>query len=286
MEGFLERIDPIDSRQFRVAIKKLADSLSYGTDRSRFLGAGIEYAQSRPYSAGDAVRTIDWRVTARTRRFHVKEFESPKRMPCWLLIDTSASMTVSSVARSKYELALQIAGGIAYACLDRVSPVGLVGVGERIVRQEPSLSKSEILRWLLELRRYRFDERTTLARRIGELTPSLSHRVFFVVLSDLHDEGALVSLRHLATLHDCAVVELRDPAEEGLRGAGFLRAREAETGAGFDTHGRRRWLDPRVTADLLRKSGIDHLVIRTDQPFIDRLRRFFGARALLGRGAR
>ncbi len=286
MEGYLERLDPLDSRRFRIVVRKLADSLSYGTDRSRFLGAGIEYVQSRPYEAGDSVRLIDWRVTARTGRHHVKEYESPKRMPCYLLIDTSASMTVSSVARSKYELALQIAGGVAFACLDRVSPVGMVGVGERDLLLRPTLSRGQVLRWLLELRRYRFDERTTLARRIREITPTLTQRVLFVVLSDLHDEGALVALRHLATIHDCAVVELRDPAEEGLRGGGFLRASEAETGEPFETHGRKRFLDPRVAANLFRKSGIDHLVVRTDLPFVDRLRRFFASRGLIGRGAR
>src|SRR3954447_15496085 len=134
MHGYLDSADHLNARQFAIAVKKLADGLSYGTDKSPFLGSGIEYAQSRPYVWGDAVRSIDWRVTARTGKFFVKEYEAPKRMPCYLIIDTSASMTVSSQKRSKYATAIHIAGGIAFACLDRVSPVGVVGVRGRGIR--------------------------------------------------------------------------------------------------------------------------------------------------------
>src|SRR4051794_17133964 len=238
MDARIEGAEVLDSRKFFLGVKRLADGLSYGMDRSPFLGAGIEFVQSRPYQYGDPIRSIDWRVTARPRRLHVKEYEAPKRLPVYLLVDTSASMTISSHSRSKYETAVFLAGGLALACLDRISPVGVLGVGGRGIHVRPSLSKDQVLQWLHALRSYRYDEPTSLGARIVELTPSLPHRALVIVLSDLHDPRALPALRRLAQRHDCAVLQLRDPAEDRLRGVGFVRAREAETGRPFVARGR------------------------------------------------
>src|SRR5262245_18603935 len=221
MQGRIESHEVLDSRQFSLAVKKLADSLSYGTDHSPFLAAGVEYVQSRPYQYGDPIKLIDWRVTARTRKVHVKEYEAPKRMPIYLLLDTSASMTISSHHPSKYETAIFLAGGVALACLDRISPVGLLGVGAQKVHVRPSLSKDQILQWLHLLRTFRYDEQTSLGSRLIELVPSLTHRVLVIVLSDLHDPAALAALKRVAQEHDCVVLQLRDPAEDRLRGVGF-----------------------------------------------------------------
>ena len=195
-------------------------------------------------------------------------------------------MTISSHRRSKYALAVHIAGGLALACLDRVSPVGVVGVGTRDFRVDPSLSKHQVMQWLHRLRKVRYDEGTALGRRIAELSPLLNDRAVVIVLSDLHDPRAIPSLKRLAQMHDCAVLQLRDPAEQDLRGAGFFRAREAETGQAFITHGRRPWLDQETIESELKRGGIDHLSILTDRPFVQRLRHFFETRDLLGKGAR
>ncbi len=269
-----------------IAVKRLADSLSYGTDRSTFLGSGIEYVQSRQYQFGDPVRSIDWRVTARTGKFFVKEYEAPKCLPCYLLLDTSASMTISSHARTKYAQAVHIAGGLAMACLDRVSPVGLVGVGSEPIRVNPSLSKQQVMQWLHRLRKFRFDETTALASRINELSPMLVDRALVIVLSDLHDPKALSALRRLNQAHDCVVLQLQDPAESEMRGSGIFRAQESETGHAFVGHGRQQWHDQSRIDRELKRGGVDHLLVRTDQPFAQSLRHFFQSRSLLGRGSR
>jgi uncharacterized protein (DUF58 family) len=195
-------------------------------------------------------------------------------------------MAVSSQPRSKYATAVHLAGGLAFACLERVSPVGVIGLGSREFRIEPSLSSAQILQWLHRLRHFRYDEATAIGRRIAELAPTLATRAVIVVLSDLHDPQALPVLKLLAQKHDCVVMQMLDPAERGLRGAGLLRAREAETGRPLVAPGRRRWLEPEAAARQLRQSGIDHLLIETDQPFVQRVRQFLKSRDLLGRGAR
>ena len=286
MEYQLEKSDPLDSRQFMMAVKTLADSLSYGTDASPFLGSGTEYVQSRIYQPGDSVRSIDWRITARTSRFHVKQFETPKRMPCYLLVDTSASMTVSSIARSKYASAVFIAGGLAFACLDRISPVAVMGVGETELRYTPSLSRGKIMQWLHKLRRYNFLETTQLDAGLKELGPLLLNRSLIIVLSDLHQPEAIGPLKRLGQQHDVVALQLRDPAETELRGAGFLRAREAETGRQLTTRGRDLGIDQDALQQDLKRGRVDHLLIQTDQPYAYRLRHFFKSRGLLGRGAR
>jgi uncharacterized protein (DUF58 family) len=286
MELQLDTTDPLDSRQFILVIKRLADSLNYGTDRSRFVGSGIEYAQSRPYEPGDPVKSIDWRVTARSNKIFVKEYESPKRIPVYLLVDTSASMTLTSIPSSKFSIATQLAGGLAFACLDRVSPVALIGVGEREIRYQPSLSRDRILQWLHQLRRYRVDERTMLSRRLVELVAMLHERSLLIVLSDLHEEPAIQTLKQIAQQHDCVALQLRDPCERGLRGVGWIRGQEAESGRAFVTRGRNLGIDQETLTTELRRGKVDHLLIDTDRPYLDRLRLFLRSRGILHRGAR
>lgn len=286
MEGFLDSPEVLDSRQFLIAVKRLADSLAFGTDRSPYIGSGLEYHQSRPYQFGDSIKAIDWRVTARTGKVHVKEYEAIKRLPVWILVDTSASMTISSTRKSKYEVAVYVAGGVALASLEAIRPVGFMGVGGRGLMRPESLSKDQVHGWLHALRRYRFDEPTHLGRRVGELAARLPQRSQMIVLSDLHDPDALPALKLAAQAHDCSVIHLLDPAETGLRGTGFVRGREAETGRNVIAAGRNAWVDAAALRESLKQSRIDCLSIDVSQPYAARLRQFFKGRNMLGRGAR
>lgn len=142
------------------------------------------------------------------------------------------------------------------------------------------------MQWLVLLRRFRYDEATSLGRKVTELNASLKQRALVIVLSDLHDDTATDALKLMGQVHDVVAIQLQDPAEVTLRGAGFLRAREAETGRSFVTHGRRTHVDPVLVEKDLRRSGIDHLLLRTDRPFAQRVRQFLEARGLVMRGAR
>ena len=270
--------EPVDARQFDVAVKHLANSLSFGQEESVFHGSGLEYAQSRLYVAGDPVKSIDWKVSARVGKLFIKEYQEPKQMPLYLLLDTSASMCVTSLPMSKYAWAVQIATGIALAAQGNVTPVGLLGCGARELHVRPTLSRNVVMEWSHQLRHHDFLEDTSLAARAREVAPSLKRRTMVIVLSDLHDPEAFPALQVLAQEHDVIVLHLQDPAETGVRGAGLFRGVEAESGRAFIGHGRRAWVDAEGWKSELTRFGIDYLHLPTDEPILGKLRYFLGRR--------
>jgi len=278
--------DPVDSRQFEVAVRRLANSLDFGQRDSVFHGAGLEFVQSRPYVAGDAVKFIDWKVSARLGKLYVKEFRETKQIPLYLLLDTSASMCVTSQPLSKYAWAVRIATGIGLAAQSSVTPVGLLGCGARELHVRPTLSRNVVMEWAHQLRQHDFTEKTSLAVRARELAPSLIKRTTVIVLSDLHDPDAIPALQVLAQRHDCVVLHLEDPAEQGLRGAGLIRGVEAESGRGFVGFGGRRQVDSSGWQAELSRFGIDYLRLRTDEPLLGKLTHFLKHRGFAGRAAR
>ncbi|MDP6506894.1 MAG: DUF58 domain-containing protein, partial [Planctomycetota bacterium] len=241
-----------------------------------------------PFVDGDPVNFIDWKVTARTGRFHVKEFEALKTMPIYLIVDTSASMGFSSQRLSKYQMALLISGGLGLAGLRRLSPVGIIGGGERQLHYVPSLSRNRVFRWLHDLRRTNFSERTCIAERLDDAVGLVRERCLFLIVSDLHDPEIVPSVKRGAQRNDCVVLHLEDPAERGRLRGGIFRGREAESDNSFAAHGRSQWFagEEEQQRTNLQAGGIDYLNLKTDQPFVAPLRHFLVHRGGLLRNAR
>lgn len=273
--------EPSRAREFEITVRRLADQLSFGMDASRFFGSGLEYAQSRPYVMGDPFDSIDWRVTARTGKPFVKEYDATKQTPVLLLVDTSASMCVSSLPLSKYEWAVRLAVALGLAALDRLRPVGVLGVGERDLYVAPTLSRRLVMQWAHQLREYDFGERTCLGERLRSLAAARTGRSLIIVLSDLHDPRAIDGLALLRTRHEVVVLWLEDPAESRPP-AGIFRAREAESGRSFFAHGKTRYRAGESVHQELVRAGVEYLHSRTDRSLIPRLRHFLEHRKAFG----
>jgi uncharacterized protein (DUF58 family) len=269
----------LDDRQFELAVRRLADALQYGSDASPFLGSGTEYAQSRLYEVGDPVKSIDWRTTARTGKYFVKQYESPKQMPTWLALDDSASMGVAGGAPghhpTKWQWAILLAGALALAALRKTRPVGLLLASGG--RRAASLSRASVHGWLHDVRRRGAAGRGSLGEVVAGHMVGVLSRTNLIVLSDMHDPKLLPALRTSAEVHDVAVLRLQDPAELGTAGGGIFRAAEAETGTPFYATGRTRW-SLAGTDDELTRSGIDRMTLPTDGAWVAGLRDFLRQR--------
>lgn len=268
-----------------MVVRRLANDLAHGSDESIFMGSGLEYAQTRPYVAGDPIQQMDWKVTARTGEPFIKEYETLKRVTVQILVDTSGSMVTSSTELSKYHLAVWLAAALGTVAQRRMSPVRLVGGGEKNLLSSASLAGGALRQSMEKLRHPDPNEKTQLTKALDLMRATSLQRTVIIILSDLHDPEAIDAIRRTAHGHDTAVIELQDPVETGQLRAGFLRGTEAETGARFLAGSQTRWeIDgEKGRREDLAQAGVDHLLLHTDQNFIPAVRRFISERGQGGR---
>jgi uncharacterized protein (DUF58 family) len=261
-----------------------------GGHLSRFRGRGMEYDESRVYQPGDDPRNMDWRVTARSTRPHVKLFREERERPVWLLVDIGPAMRFGTRVAFKSVVAARAAALLAWAAVDNGDRIGgLVFDGQRQYERRPAARTHGVLPLLNALAEISRPAEAGPGRSAGGLPPlaSLSAAAgrlvnlvrpgsLVFVLSDFADltaaDGAwLARLGHgsevvLVHVHDplemSAPPPQRYPVTDGRR-QGLL-----DTGvAALRERWRERFADRIALLERLCRQHQAHLIgLRTDQP--------------------
>ncbi len=238
--------------RLRYAVREL-DSLTLpkstnplsGLLTSNFRGRGIDFAEVRVYQPGDDVRTIDWRVTARTQTPHTKLFQEEKERPVLILVDQSMSMFFGSTLAFKSVVAAEAAALIAWTNLDRGDRVGgIVFTEDRHREVRPRRSKHSVLRLLNEIDDFNHDLSKDKIARLHQSSDShatdsdtstkpqedylsealrnvrrvAKHGSTIFLISDYRslNEQARIHIRQLARHNDIVGIFISDPLEGSL----------------------------------------------------------------------
>lgn len=123
-----------------------------GHNRSAFRGRGMDFEEVRIYQAGDDIRSIDWRVTARTAKTHTKVFREEKEQPVFLAVDQSSSMFFGSKVTYKSVMATELAALLAWSTLQHHDKIGGIVFNEyEHAEIKPKRSKHALLGFLKKM---------------------------------------------------------------------------------------------------------------------------------------
>ncbi len=292
-------------RQIEIRTNKQVSEALAGAYHSVFKGRGMDFEEAREYQAGDEIRSIDWNVTARTGKAHVKKYREERELTMMIVVDLSASGSFGSGDSSKREIAAEIAGTLAFSAARNNDKVGLAlftNEVEEII--PPRKGRKHILRMIRDVLAYQPIKRgTNIAAALDDVNRMLKRKAIVVLISDFlqgpdgtipnPDDRTKSELFKALDItnrrHDLVCFEIIDPRETSLPNLGVITLEDSETGEVVSVNTssasvRKEYEDVNAKRlaefkRALNRSKIDLLEVRTDKPYITALKRFFERRA-------
>jgi uncharacterized protein (DUF58 family) len=281
-------------------------SLLSGRYASRLRGRGLNFEELRRYHSGDDIRTMDWKVTARTRKPHVRVYTEERDRAVLLLVDQRIHMFFGSHERMKSVAAAEAGALGAWRALGVGDRVGAIVFNDRRIEAiRPQRDKATVMRMLREIERMnralRADDE--VPNNGGQLNTVLQkarrlamHDTLVVLITDgqgADDETTRLTAR-LAEHNDVLCILLYDPLRESPRpGPGHAVATDGRLQIDLDLHDPQ--LVKRVAADYrremeairtaLRKISAPLLPVSTTGDVVSQIRRLIGTsrRGVAGR---
>ena len=216
-----------------LARKQKVRSILGGKHASRLRGRGLDFDEVRNYVAGDDIRNIDWKVTARTQKTHTRLFSEEKEKPALIVVDQSKSMFFGSQVRMKSVVAAELAALAAFRVLkegDRVGGVVFADNGIDIVF--PKRDRRNILRFLekiVERNRQlqksppiRFEE--AIKETTGRIKNIVTHDFLVVIISDFvrYSPEVIKFISNIRQHNDVVAIKVFDPMEQYIPGEQFI----------------------------------------------------------------
>lgn len=254
------------------------------------LNRGMEFAQSRPYHAGDDVRSIDWRQTARHGKPFTKLFRQEHERPVYLLVDLGASMRFGTRVAFKSVIAARVGALLAWQTVENGDRVGgiVCGVGHREVRpQGRHQGALALLRQLAEVCASPPDTTSSLAAALPAMARMVRPGGMALLVSDFHalDDTLAHAIAALSLRNEVALAHISD-AFECAPPHGVYPVSSGERSMTLDLHseaGRTAHLAPlaarrALLEKLARHPRVRLMTLATDQDPARALRLLSGTR--------
>jgi uncharacterized protein (DUF58 family) len=218
-------------RRLEIRTRQAMQAGLTGKYQSAFRGLGLEVEEVREYRRGDDVRTIDWNVTARTGKLHVKRFREERDLTMLLLVDLSTSTRFGSGVMTVHDLIAEVSSlfALAAARRDRVGAILFDDSLRRLI--PPRLGWRHGLRVVREvLAAGPAGRGTALAEALRAAGRMLRRRGVVVAVIDRACEVPRRELLALAARHDVVVVRVSDPLLRRGLAAGSMPVVDVEAG--------------------------------------------------------
>lgn len=277
-------------RRIQIRTSHVVNDILAGQYESVFKGQGMEFREVREYVPGDDIRMIDWNVTARSGTPHVKLLAEERELTVMLVVDASGSGRFGSVSRFKNELAAELCAVLAISAIKNNDKVGLIIFTDEVeLYVPPSKGRQHVLRVIREV--LYFQPRRTgtdIPAALRFMNSVTRRRAVTFLVSDFMADDFEIPLRMAARRHDLIGVVVSDPREETLPNVGLVCVRDAETGqeALIDTadeavraaYAKEAAERARRRDQILQRTRVDAIRVRTDRPYVDEIYRFFRMR--------
>jgi uncharacterized protein (DUF58 family) len=265
-----------------------------GLHHSKLRGRGVDFDQVRVYQAGDDVRTIDWRVTARTQEPHTKLFHEERERPVFIMVEQSRQLFFGSALAFKSVLAAQAAALFGWAALGHNDRIGGLVFGDQEHHEiKPRRSKHSLLQLLNRLARAnqalhgeQAAERDAFGLALRRAREVLRPGSLGVVLCDERslNPAAEQQLILLGRHTDLLLLPISDPLDHALPAAGLLRFADRGAQLELDTHSSDLLASYSAQAEqrrarwqlLAQKLGVPLMPLSTAGELVEQLREQIG----------
>lgn len=289
-EEILKRV-----RRIEIKTRGLSDEIFAGKYHTAFRGRGMSFSEVREYRPGDDVRDIDWNVTARSHRAHVKVYEEERELTMMLLVDVSPSRMFGSEELTKKNLTTEIAATLAFSAAKNNDKVGCILFSDHIEKFiPPKKGRSHILMIIRELVSFTpSGHNTNISEALRFLVGVNKKRTTTFLLSDLINSSEDMpkledALKIASSKHDIMAIRVYDRRDAELPDVGIVEVEDAESGE-------RSWIDtssPRVRefwaeqynsrneamASLLTHNRVDMAEVATNGDYVKELLKMFKKR--------
>jgi uncharacterized protein (DUF58 family) len=280
-------------KELSLAAKTTIEGLMNGINKSTVKGAGMEFSQYRSYQPGDDLRSLDWKMFARSDRYYIRESEIETNIAIRFIVDASASMNHDDGAFKKIQYARYLAASLAYLGNLQGDAVGLNILTEHEVLALPARQSFDHLsRIFYQLEEIEPGGRFTGSDRYTPFYSNPKQKELIVLITDLYqDTDEIFSLLDTVSTakHEVILFHLMARNELEMDFKGYSTFEDLETGATIEIDplaARKAYLlNLKNHLDEVKRKALDkriaYRMMCTDEPLEQAIREFLNQRKKL-----